>query len=108
MINTDHYIRFERVDSVTETGYGLLAELHREQLKIDIVSHDVLRIKISRGGVFDESPTFAVCVDPLASPAPIHVDTGRRTGAVDHRVDDRHRSGWTHSGSTCTAATVRR
>ena len=25
-----------------------------------------MRVKISRGGAFDESPTFAVCVDPLA------------------------------------------
>ena len=38
LITTDHYIRFERVDSVTGTSSGLLAQLHREQLKIDIVS----------------------------------------------------------------------
>ena len=74
MITTDHYIRFERVDSVAETSSGLLAQLHGEQLKIDIVSDDLVRIKISRGGVFDESPTFAVCVDPLASAASFTVD----------------------------------
>ena len=74
MIPTDHYIRFERVDSVTGTGSGLLAELHGEQLKIDIVSHDLVRIKISRGGVFDDSPTFAACVDPLGSPAPFTIE----------------------------------
>jgi len=68
MINTDHYIRCERVDSVTQTPTGILAELHGEQLRIDVVRPDVLRIKISRGGMFDEQPTFAVCVDPLASP----------------------------------------
>ena len=72
MITTDHYIRFERVDSVAETTSGLLAQLHREQLKIDIVSHDLVRIKISRGGVFDESPTFAVCVDPLGLAGSVH------------------------------------
>ena len=66
MIPTDHYIRFERVDAVAETSTGLLADLHREQLRIDVVRPDVVRIKISRGGVFDESPTYAVCVDPLA------------------------------------------
>jgi len=70
MINTDHYIRWERVDSVTQTATGILAELHHEELSIDVVAADVLRIKISRGGVFDEPPTFAVCVDPLAS----HID----------------------------------
>ncbi|HZL73842.1 MAG TPA: hypothetical protein VFB83_00580, partial [Propionibacteriaceae bacterium] len=68
MINTEHYIRWERVDSVSQTPTGLLAELHHERLSIDVVRADVLRIKISRGGVFDDSPTFAVCVDPLASP----------------------------------------
>jgi len=54
LIPTDHYIAFERVDSVIGTSSGLLAQLHREHLKIDIVSHDLVRIKISRGGVFDE------------------------------------------------------
>ena len=52
MINTDNYIRWERVDSVHQTATGILAELHREQLRIDVIRADVLRIKISRGGVF--------------------------------------------------------
>jgi alpha-glucosidase len=77
MINTDNYIRWERVDSVQQTATGILAELHRELLRIDVVRTDVLRIKISRGGVFDESPTFAVCVDPLASsPVEFRVEQG--------------------------------
>ena len=69
MIDTDHYIRWQRVDSVAGTATGIMAELHGERLSIDVVRTDVLRIKISRGGAFDEPPTFAVCVDPLASPA---------------------------------------
>ena len=52
----------------------MLADLHREQLRIDVVRSDVVRIKISRGRVFDESPTYAVCVDPLADPAPFTVE----------------------------------
>ena len=73
MINTDNYIRYTRVDSITETATGVLADLHREQLRIDVVRPDVVRIKISRGGEFDESPTYAVCVDPLAEPVPFKV-----------------------------------
>ena len=69
MIVTDHYIRWQRVDSVARTATGIMAELHGERLSIDVARADVLRIKISRGGAFDEPPTFAVCVDPLASPA---------------------------------------
>jgi alpha-glucosidase len=67
-IDTANYVRFEHVTSVTETERGLLAELHGEQLRIDLVRHDVVRFKISRGGVFDETPTFALCVDPLSEP----------------------------------------
>jgi alpha-glucosidase len=74
MINTDHYIRWNRVDSVNQTATGILADLHHEQLSIDVVRADVLRIKISRGGVFDDPPTFAVCLDPLASPADFRVE----------------------------------
>jgi alpha-glucosidase len=66
VIDTAGYLRFERVTSVDETDRGLLAELHGEQLRIDLVRDDLLRVKISRGGVFDESPTFALAVEPLS------------------------------------------
>jgi len=62
MIYTDNYYRWKRVEDVNQTPTGILAELHGERLSIDVVRADLLRIKISRGGVFDESPTFAVCV----------------------------------------------
>ena len=74
MIETDHFIRFERVGAVTKTEHGLLAAVHTEQLRVDVVRADLVRIKISRGGVFDESPTYAVCVDPLAEPVPFRVE----------------------------------
>ena len=66
----DHYIRFTNVDSVAETDRGLLAQLHGELLRVDLVREDLVRLKISRGRMFDESPTYAVCVDPLAEPVP--------------------------------------
>jgi alpha-glucosidase len=73
---TDHFVRFERVDDVRETGRGLLADVHGEQLRIDVVRSDVVRVQVSRGGVFDESPTFAVHVDPLALPVDLAVERG--------------------------------
>ncbi len=73
MIATDHYLRFERVDDVTRTDRGILARLHGERLRVDVVRADVVRLKISRDGVFDESPTYAVCVDPLAEPIDFEV-----------------------------------
>jgi alpha-glucosidase len=66
-------VRFERVDSVAVTERGLLARLHRELLGIDVVRADVVRLRISRGGVFDESPTASVAVDPLGEPVECEV-----------------------------------
>jgi alpha-glucosidase len=88
MIDTGRFLRFERVDTVQETARGLLATLHGEQLRVDLVRADVARIKLSRGGAFDESPTFAVCVDPLEHDVPFEVERGegvvrlRTTGLV--------------------------
>ena len=76
MLQTDHFIRFERVDEVTQTPRGLVAELHGEQLRVDVVRPDLVRLKISRGGRFDEEPTFAVCVDPLSEDVSFEVERG--------------------------------
>ena len=67
MLETDHYVRFERVSSVGETDHGLLAELHDEQLRIDLIRDDLVRFKISRARTFDESPHL-LCADPLQTP----------------------------------------
>jgi alpha-glucosidase len=84
VIETGNYVRFERVGTVEDMARGLLAHLDREQLRIDVVRDDVVRIKISRGGVFDESPTFALCVDPLAEPVEFGVE--RADGVVRLRT----------------------
>ena len=84
MLVHDHFVRFERVDDVRETEHGLLADLHGEQLRIDLVRDDVVRWKISRGGVFDEAPTFAVPVDPLSTPVARTVE--REDGVVRVRT----------------------
>src|SRR4029079_1122824 len=65
--------RFARVDSVEVTGRGLSARLHGEQLRVDVVRADVVRFAISRSGVFDEHPSYAVDVDPLAVDVPFTV-----------------------------------
>jgi alpha-glucosidase len=66
VIDTGNYVRFERVDAVETTDRGLLAHVHGERMRVDVVRSDVVRLAMSRAGVFDESPTFAVCVDPFA------------------------------------------
>jgi len=84
MLAHDHFVRFERVGDVQETGHGVLADLHGESLRIDVVRDDVVRLKISRGGVFDEAPTFAVDVDPLSLPVALAVE--REDGVVRVRT----------------------
>ncbi|WP_298457443.1 TIM-barrel domain-containing protein [uncultured Cellulomonas sp.] len=81
-MQTDHYGRPERVDRVRPTPRGLLAELGRERLRVDVVRDDVVRLAISRGGVFDEQPTHAVCVDPLATEVDVDVTVEDGTARV--------------------------
>jgi alpha-glucosidase len=76
VIETEHYVRFERLDAVEEAQRGLEATLHGERLRLDVVRDDVLRVKISRGGAFDEEPTFAVAADPLSEPVAFEVERG--------------------------------
>jgi alpha-glucosidase len=76
MIDTSHFERFERVSAFEATERGLLATVHGEQLRVDVVRDDVVRVMISRGGAFDESPTYAVCVDPLSEPVDFDVEDG--------------------------------
>src|SRR3954468_9495841 len=53
----------------------------RERLRIDVLREGGIRIKISRGGVFDERPTFAVIEDASAD---FEVDgTTLRTAALE-------------------------
>ena len=74
MLDTTHHLRFDRIDSVHATPRGLRADLHGEQLRVDVVRDDVVRLAISRGGRFDEQPTHAVCVDPFATPVEVTVE----------------------------------
>lgn len=68
-IDTTYFTRLERVNNITRTERGILAELGGELLRVDAIRDDIVRLKISRGGSFDEQPTFAVCAD-LSGDAP--------------------------------------
>ncbi|MGO9752760.1 MAG: TIM-barrel domain-containing protein [Solirubrobacteraceae bacterium] len=67
-------IGFERAACVDQTDRGLVARLDGERLRIDLIRDDVVRVKISRGGVFDEQPTFAVWSDPVAQDVAFELD----------------------------------
>ncbi|MBN2712779.1 MAG: glycoside hydrolase family 31 protein [Planctomycetes bacterium] len=58
----DRYVTyFQKVSGWEKTDKGVQVNVETEQLRIDVLAPDVMRVKISRNGVFDESPTHAVC-----------------------------------------------
>ena len=63
-IDTNFLDYLRHVRSVRKTRSGILLQVDGEQMRVDVLRDDVLRIKISQGGVFDEQPTFAACFDP--------------------------------------------
>ncbi len=71
-VDTRYFMTLGSVRSVTRTGTGLLLEVGEERCRVDVVRADVLRLAISRGGTFDERPTFA-CVARGASAAPFEL-----------------------------------
>ena len=58
-------LALRRVTNLSQTANGFEAQLGHEKLRVDVIKSDLLRIKISRGGVFDESPSYALAVDPI-------------------------------------------
>src|SRR3954465_15132309 len=76
VIETDHYVRFQTASAVEETERGLEAALGRERLRVDVIRDDVVRFKVSRGGAFNETPTFAVCADIDAERPAFEVERG--------------------------------
>ncbi len=68
-VDAMYFTRFASVTEVTRTERGIVARVEGEALRVDVIRADVIRLKMSRGGRFDEEPTFAVCAD-LDAPAP--------------------------------------
>lgn len=83
-LNTRYFIPLERVTAVERTATGILAHVDDELLRVDVIRDDIIRLKISRGAVFDETPTYAVCGDLTATPASFSVE--ERADAVQIRT----------------------
>ena len=66
-MKTEHFVPLKRVNSVSKTKAGLLASVDGEQLRIDVINAEVVRIKVSVDGIFDEKPTYAVAEEPKLS-----------------------------------------
>ena len=51
---TDQYAPLGDVGAIEETPSGLRADVGEERLCVDVLGPDLLRLKISQGGRFDE------------------------------------------------------
>jgi alpha-glucosidase len=73
-VDNRYFTRIESVDEVQQTGSGLLVSLGGELLRVDVIREDIIRLKISRGRIFDENPTFAVCAKLDSAPVSFSVE----------------------------------
>ncbi|HWZ91304.1 MAG TPA: TIM-barrel domain-containing protein [Polyangiaceae bacterium] len=58
-INSKYHVGLGAVTSFERIERGLLLGVGEEQFRAEVIRADVLRLKISRAGQFDETPTFA-------------------------------------------------
>src|SRR5437867_138754 len=78
---------------VEKTAEGVLVGVGDEKFRVDVLRPDLLRLKISQAGQFDENPTFATCFQTSGAPPfrvieaeeTITVDTGRVRLVVTRR-----------------------
>src|SRR5437764_990927 len=72
-IKTDRLLFPEVVAHVARTPLGATFQLEDEILRAEFIRPDILRLKMSRGNVFDEQPTFA-CSFELPHSADFELD----------------------------------
>jgi alpha-glucosidase len=67
-INPKYHVGLGAVSALEQSERGLLLSVGEEKFRVDVIRADVLRMKISRSGKFDEAPTFAAA---FSMPAPV-------------------------------------
>ena len=68
-IDTSFLNYLKIVRRVERTEAGVLLDVDEERVRIDVLRDDVVRIKVSQAGAFDETPTFAAIRDTAEPPA---------------------------------------
>ena len=72
-INPKYHVGLGAVTALEQSERGLLLRVGEEKFRVDVIRADVLRLKISRSGKFDESPTFAAAFS-MPAPVPFRVN----------------------------------
>ncbi len=81
-IDTRYFMPLTRLGAVQVCERGIIAALEHEWLRVEFIRADIVRFKISRGGRFDETPTYAVCVDLAHEPIPAFSVTETETQVI--------------------------
>jgi alpha-glucosidase len=84
-MTTSRFISLGNVAFVEKTSHGVLLGVGEEKFRVDVLRADLLRLKISQAGLFDESPTFAasfkmpdaVSFQVTETESAVTLDTGR-------------------------------
>ena len=71
-INPKYHVGLGSVSAVQQSERGLLLAVGDEKFRVDVIRADILRLKISRSGKFDETPTFAAAFE-MPAPVPFRV-----------------------------------
>jgi alpha-glucosidase len=68
IIEAKHFALLGDVCAVERTERGLLLAVGEERFRADVLRSDIVRLKISRAGKFDERPTFAASFAAAEAP----------------------------------------
>lgn len=76
----DRFHFFQSLGEPAAHPRGFEAPLDHERLRVEVLRADLLRIRISRGGRFEESPSNAVCAEfPALAPDAFRVEAAGET-----------------------------
>ncbi len=81
-MTTSRFISLGNVAFVEKTSQGVLLGMGEEKFRADVLRPDLLRLKISQAGLFDESPSFATSFRTPEAPA-FHVTESEDVIALD-------------------------
>ena len=74
-IDPKYHVGLGAVSALEQSERGLLLTVGEEKFRVDVIRADLLRLKISRCGKFDEAPTFAAAFR-MPAPVPFRVTEG--------------------------------
>jgi alpha-glucosidase len=79
---TQYFQSYTQVGCVSPIRRGVELEVESEKLRVEVLRDGLIRLKMSKAGGFDETPTFAVCADVDAMEGQFCVEQNEKTVSV--------------------------